>query len=201
MAEAVRGGGRVARVHTGDPGLYGAVREQMELLERDGIPHETIPGVTASFAAAALASRSFTVPGITQTLIITRLAGRTPVPEREALAGLAAHGAAMAVYLSAGDPEGVQTALLEGGMAPETLVALGYRVGWPDQRMAECALGQLAATAREQGFTRQTVFLVLPGQGGGEDGQAAETARSLLYDKTFSHGFRAAEEEFSDADD
>lgn len=187
MVETVRSGGRVARVHTGDPALYGAVREQAELLERDGITHQTIPGVTAAFAAAAAASASFTVPGGTQTLIITRLEGRTPVPEAEALSRMAAHGSAMAVYLSAGDPEGVEAALLAGGMPPDTLVTLGYRVGWPDQKMAQCTLDEMARTARKRGFSRQTVFLVLPGPCG-ESGR--EAGKSLLYDETFTHMFR-----------
>lgn len=183
MRGAVRAGKSVARVHTGDPSLYGAVREQMALLERDGINYETVPGVTASFAAAAAMNRSFTVPETTQTLIITRLAGRTPVPEAENLRSLAAHGCAMAIYLSAGDPEMLQAELLAGGMEPTTLVGMGCRVGWPDQQTCECTLDELATTARKSGFTRQTVFLVLPGE-------VAGGAESLLYDKTFSHGFR-----------
>ncbi len=186
MAETVRQGGMVARVHTGDPGLYGAVREQAELLDGDGISWEVVPGVTAGFAAAAAAGRSFTVPEVTQTLIFSRLEGRTPVPEREHLRELARSRSAMCIYLSAGDPEGVRQALLEGGMPGETVVLEAYRVGWSDQKIAETTLENLAATAREHGFTRQTVFLVLPGQGAHDLG----TARSLLYDKDFQHMYR-----------
>lgn len=186
MAETVRQGGMVARVHTGDPSLYGAVREQAELLGRDGISWEIVPGVTAGFAAAAAAGRSFTVPGVTQTLIFSRLEGRTPVPDREHLRELARSCSSMCIYLSAGAPEGVQQALLEGGMPGETVVLEAYRVGWPDQRVAETTLENLAATAREHGFTRQTVFLVLPGQGAHDLG----TAKSLLYDKNFQHMYR-----------
>ncbi|ADU64003.1 MULTISPECIES: precorrin-4 C(11)-methyltransferase [Pseudodesulfovibrio] len=186
IMETVRQGGTVARVHTGDPSLYGAIREQMDLLARDGVPCAVVPGVTSAFAAAALAGRSYTVPEVTQTLILTRLAGKTPVPETESLRSLAAHGSAMCVYLSAGDPAGVQGELLAGGLAPATLVVIARRVGWPDQAVVETDLAHLAATARERGFTRQTVFLILPGQGAHDAGQA----RSLLYDPGFSHMFR-----------
>lgn len=186
MMETIRAGGSVARVHTGDPALYGAIREQMDLLDRDGATYEVVPGVTAGFAAAAAACRSYTVPEVTQTLIFTRLAGRTPVPESENLRALAAHGSAMCIYLSAGDPEGIQRELEAGGLNPATLVVMAYRVGWPEEKVVETTLSTLASTARENDFTRQTVFLVLPGQGMEDAG----SAKSLLYDATFSHGYR-----------
>jgi precorrin-4/cobalt-precorrin-4 C11-methyltransferase len=186
MAETVKAGGDVARVHTGDPSLYGAIREQMELLDRDGIKYDVVPGVTAGFAAAAAAGVSYTVPEVTQTLIFTRMAGKTPVPEAESLRALAGHGCAMCVYLSAGDPEGVQEALLEGGYAGETRIVMGFRVGWPEERVVFTDLARLAQSARENDFTRQTVFLVLPGQGELDQGQA----KSLLYDAGFAHGYR-----------
>jgi precorrin-4/cobalt-precorrin-4 C11-methyltransferase len=186
ILETVRAGGMVARVHTGDPSLYGAIREQMALLDRDGVSCAVVPGVTAGFAAAAAACRSFTVAEVTQTLIFTRIAGKTPVPEGEALRKLAAHGSAMCIYLSAGDPEGVQSELLAGGLAASTLVVMAYRVGWPEERVMETELARLAETAREQDFTRQTVFLVLPGQGAEDAG----TAKSLLYDEHFKHMYR-----------
>ncbi|MGD8388323.1 MAG: cobalt-precorrin-4/precorrin-4 C(11)-methyltransferase, partial [Desulfobacteraceae bacterium] len=115
MKETVRAGGIVARVHTGDPALYGAVREQMVLLRRDGITYQVIPGVTVAFAAAAAAGVSFTLPEKTQSLILTRLEGHTPVPGRERLREMARHQASMAVYLSTGDPEGVVRELRDGG--------------------------------------------------------------------------------------
>ena len=186
MMETINTGGMVARVHTGDSSLYGAIREQIELLDRDGATYEVVPGVTAAFAAAASACRSYTVPEVTQTLIFTRMAGRTPVPESERLRSLAAHGSAMCIYLSAGDPEGVQVELEAGGLPGKTLVVQAYRVGWPEEKVVETDLAHLAKTARENGFTRQTVFLVMPGQGV-ED---AEAAKSLLYDKDFKHGYR-----------
>jgi len=186
IMETVRAGGTVARVHTGDPALYGAIREQMALLDRDGVEYAVVPGVTAGFAAAAAACRSYTVPEVTQTLIFTRIAGKTPVPENEALRKLAAHGSAMCVYLSAGDPEGVQSGLLAGGLAASTLVVMAYRVGWPDEKVVDTDLGRLAETARKNDFTRQTVFLVLPGQGAAD----ASAAKSLLYDGNFKHMYR-----------
>ena len=177
----------VARVHTGDPSLYGAIREQMALLDAGSeYQYAVVPGVTAGFAAAAAARRSYTVPNVTQTLIFTRIEGRTPVPEAEALRKLAAHGSAMCIYLSAGDPEGVQRELLAGGLSPSTLVVMAHRVGWEDQRVVDAELSGLAEAARDNGFTRQTVFLILPGQGAEDAGEA----RSLLYDEHFTHMYR-----------
>ena len=187
LAETVRGGGMAARVHTGDPSLYGAVREQVRLLDAEGIAWEMVPGVTAAFAAAAQAGVSFTQPDGTQSLIVTRLAGRTPVPEAEGLAALAAHGSAMAVYLSATDAEGVQRELLAAGHAPDTPVVVAHRVGWPDQRILRAPLEKLAENVRAAGITRQTVFLLLPG----------ENVRgvSRLYAADFAHGFRPSKED------
>ena len=176
----------VARVHTGDPSLYGALREQAALLDADGIPWCVIPGVTAACAAAAAAGITFTVPEVTQSLIITRMEGRTPVPEREALHLLAAHGTSMAIYLSAGACEDLQAKLL-AHTPPDTPVLCAYRVGWPEQRLIWATAGTLAHCVHEHGLVRQTVFLVLPGQ------NAADTA-SLLYAANFSHGYRQADE-------
>jgi len=183
MRGTVRAGGLVARVHTGDPSLFGAVREQAALLERDGIPYEIIPGVTAAMAAAASAKVSFTVPERVQTLILTRLSGRTPVPEKERLEELSRRGASMAVYLSASDPDGLVEGLLAGGYDPATPVVAAYRVGWPEERIVRTRISDLARAVKEAGMQRQTVFLVLPG----EDG---ESPVSRLYSREFSHGFR-----------
>lgn len=184
IREAVAAGKSVVRVHTGDPALYGAVREQARLLDADGITWQVVPGVTASFAGAAAAGLSFTVPEKTQTLIITRMEGRTPVPEGERLRELAQHGTSLAVYLSAGDPEGLQSELEAAGLAGDVRVVVAYRVGWPEETLAYTTLSELAVTARENGFTRQTVFLILPGE---DD----EDHVSKLYDKNFTHGYRA----------
>ncbi len=189
LRDCAHSGGMAARVHTGEPSLYGAVREQAALLDAEGIAWGVVPGVSSAFAAAAAARVSFTVPGGPQTFILTRLSGRTPVPESEALPLLAAHGAAMAVLLSASDPERVQDELVQGGYAPETSVVIGHKVGWPGGETVRTTLGELARTTREAGFTRQTVFLVLPGQD-----LAPEASHSRLYDADFSHGWRAARE-------
>jgi len=183
LLECVRAGGDAARVHTGDPGLYGAVAEQAALLDRDGVAWEVVPGVTAAFAAAAAAGVGFTAPGVSQSLVITRAPGRTPVPESESLRSLAAHGCALAVYLSAAQATTVQEELLAGGLAPDTPVVIGHRVGWPDGSLRRTRLDGLAEAA--SGLDRQAVFLVLPGLG-------KEAGRSRLYAPDFGHGFRSA---------
>lgn len=182
MLETVRAGGLVARVHTGDPSLFGAVREQMRLLDRDGIEYELVPGVSAVFAVAAAAKVSLTVPERCQTLVVARAEGRTPVPEGGRIRDLAGPSRALAVYLSAGDPAAVAQELLDAGIDPAALVVIGHRVGWPGERVLRSTVATLAADA--QGCSRQTVFLVLPA----EDGSAGA---SKLYDAQFSHGFRS----------
>ncbi len=183
LRERLRRGLLVARVHTGDPGLYGAIREQIHLLEEEGLPYEIIPGITAAFAAAAKAGVSYTLPERTQSLILTRASGRTPVPDSEALPGLAAHGAAMAIYLSAAGAEKVQRQLLDGGYVPDTPVVIAYRVGWPEERILKVRLQDMAKTAEQEGITRQALFLILPGQ-------QEEPVFSKLYSPGFSHGYR-----------
>ncbi|WP_029460310.1 precorrin-4 C(11)-methyltransferase [Solidesulfovibrio alcoholivorans] len=187
LVATARQGGLAARVHTGDPSLYGAVSEQIRLLVADGIPYTVVPGVTSAAAAAAAFGVSFTEPEATQTLILTRQAGRTPMPPGESLRELARHGASMAVYLSAGDPEGVAQALSEGGLPGSTPVAVAHRLGWPGEKRRLATVDTLAQTVRAEGMDRQTVFLVLPGLGRG--------TASKLYDPSFGHGFRPARED------
>jgi len=187
LAETVRAGGTAARVHTGDPALYGAIAEQAALLAAEGIACAVIPGVTSASAAAAAFGVSFTVPEATQTLILTRLAGRTPMPPGESLDDLARHQAAMAVYLSAGDPEGVCDALARGGYPPDTPVAIAHRLGWPGEILLWATVATLAGVTRQAGLTRQTIFLVLPGLG--------RAGQSRLYAPSFGHGFRPARDE------
>ncbi len=187
MMETVRAGGLVARVHTGDPSLYGAIREQMVLLDREQVAYEIIPGVTAAFAAAAAAKISFTLPAKTQTLIFTRQGGRTNVPDREGLQSLARHRTSMAVYLSASDPKGMAEELLAGGYPEDTPVVLGYRVGWPDEKILATELGSVVDVARSSQIQRQAVFLILPGQ-------RDNPVFSRLYSPRFSHGFRKGKE-------
>ncbi len=183
VREVALAGGLVARVHTGDPSLYGALREQTALLDADGIPWRVIPGVTAACAAAAAAGVSFSIPGISQSLILCRAAGRTPVPQRESLAALAAHRTAMAVYLSA-HAAGRMAEELGGALAPETPVLCARRVGWPEELLVWTTLAELAACVERNGLDSQTIFLILPGE---TDGGAA---RSRLYAPDFSHGRR-----------
>lgn len=185
LCETVAGGGLAARVHTGDPSLFGAVREQAALLDRDGVPWEVVPGVTAAFAAAAMAGISFTVPGRTQSLVFTRAPGRTPMPGGESLASFAAHGCSLAVYLSTGLAGDVREALLAGGLAPGTAVVAAHRAGWPDGEAVRTTVGGMAEAAAERGWAGQAVFLVLPGEDAGP-------AASRLYDPSFAHGCRAA---------
>jgi len=179
---AWRKGERVVRLQAGDPSLYGAVAEQADLLTREGVLYEVVPGVTAVAAAAAALKVSVTAPEITQTLILTRLAGRTPMPESEALRSLARHKSSLALYLSAADPETARDELLTGGYPPNTCVAVAYRVGWPEEELHLSTIESFPELVRERGLSRQTLFLVLPGY-------HAKT-RSKLYDPDFTHGAR-----------
>lgn len=188
MMETVRRGGMVARVHTGDPSLYGAVREQAALLDKEGVSYEIVPGVTAAFAAAAAARVGLTEPERTQTLVITRLAGRTPVPERERLASLAAHGCTIAVYLSGEKPEDLHEELHAAGLDDETRIVVAHKVGQPEETIHHARLGDVPALVRDKGLTRQTVYLVLPWLAEGE-----APARSRLYAPDFGHGWREAD--------
>ncbi len=183
ILKTVRSGGMVARVHTGDPSLYGAIKEQMILLDRDGISYDVIPGITSAFAAAAAAKVSFTLPGKSQSLIFARLGRRTPVPKRESLKELSRSRSSMAIYLSSADPMAVQRELIEGGYPKDTAVVIGYRIGWPDQRIITTDISSLARDIRDAGIKRQAVFLILPGQEG-------DPVFSRLYSQDFSHGFR-----------
>ncbi len=173
---------RIVRVHTGDPSIYGAVAEQACLLSAEGIPYEVIPGVSCAFAAAAEAGVSLTLPEGSQTVIVTRAGGRTPVPDSQDLVRLARSMASMAIYLSGTMAGKVQKKLLQGGLGPETNVVIGHRVGWPEGRVRRCSLGKLAETAREMEITGQAVFLILP--------DSHERGRSRLYSDDFHHTFR-----------
>jgi precorrin-4/cobalt-precorrin-4 C11-methyltransferase len=180
IMEHVRAGRDVARVHTGDPSLYGAMLEQMRLLDAEGVEYEVVPGVTAAFAAAAEARAVFTVPERCQTLVLTRLPGRTPVPEAERLRELAKTGAALAVYLSGGKAADLAEELRAAGLPENAPILCARRVGWPEQRLVWTDVAGLEHAARD--MDRQTVFLVLPDAKGGQ--------RSKLYDPDFAHGFR-----------
>ena len=179
---------KIARVHSGDPSLWGAVLEQTEVCEELGLSWEIVPGVSSLGAAAAAIGRELTVPEISQSVILTRRASRTPMPEGEDIKSFAAHGTTMAVFLSAARPRLLQEELLEGGYPPETPCAVVYKASWPDEQIIECRLEELADHMREAGFTRQALVFVGPGlEAGG--------TRSHLYHPEFSHSFRNAQRE------
>lgn len=179
-------GCEVARLHTGDPSLYGAIREQMDALERLNIPYDVTPGVSAFSGAAAALRAEYTLPEVSQTVIITRAEGRTPVPEGEKLRDLARHQATMVLFLSAGLLPKVQEELLAGGYPPDTPAAIVYKATWPDEKVFYCTVDSLAETAEQNGISQTALVTV---------GRFLEGkyARSRLYDPSFSHGWREAQ--------
>jgi precorrin-4/cobalt-precorrin-4 C11-methyltransferase len=182
-------GKKVVRLHSGDPSLYGAIFEQMFALRQLGIPYEVIPGVTAAFAAAAAVGLEYTMPEICQTLILTRMAGRTPTPELESLKSLAAHQASMAVYLSSSLVEKVE-AILSEAYGKTASVVVAYRVSQPDQKIVWTTAGNLTETMKAENIVRQALIIA---------GKVLEYFDkdfpvSKLYDRTFSHGFRKGNE-------
>lgn len=183
VLEAMRMGENIVRLHTGDPCLYGAIREQMDALDRLGIPYDVTPGVSSFCAAAAALGAEYTLPGVSQSVILTRMAGRTAVPERESIAALAAHGASMAVFLSAGMLEELQTELLKGAYTPNTPAALVYKATWPEEKAVRCTVGTLAQAGREHQITKTALVLV-------GDFLNGDYQRSRLYDPAFTTGFR-----------
>ncbi len=182
-------GKRVVRLHSGDPSLYGAIFEQMALLRQLGIPYEVIPGVTAAFAAAAAICLEYTMPEICQTLILTRMAGKTPTPELESLKSLAEHQASMAIYLSSNLAENVGKVLSETYGA-EASVVVAYRVSQPGQKIIRTTAGHLAETMKTENINRQALIIA----GKVLDFSEEHFPVSKLYDRTFSHGFRSADE-------
>jgi precorrin-4/cobalt-precorrin-4 C11-methyltransferase len=191
MARGYEDGLKVVRLHTGDPSIYGAIHEQMTALEARGVATRVIPGVTSALAAAAGLGLEFTLPEITQTLIITRVAGRTPVPEGENLAALASVGASLALYLSAGQGEETGLALTQG-YGPDAPLALCYRATWPDARLVWTTCGRLAETLKAEGLDRHTLILAGPAVAALRNREAAPVSR--LYDAKFSHAHRAAKD-------
>lgn len=185
IEKAEKNGETTVRLHTGDPCLYGAIREQMDKLKPRGIDYDITPGVSSFCGAAAAAEAEYTLPGISQTVIITRMAGRTPVPERESMVSLAQHGATMVVFLSSGLLPKVQEALLEGAYTEKTPCALVYKATWPEQRVLYTRLGTLAEKAAEAGISKTALVLVGDFLGEGYE-------RSKLYDPEFTTEFREA---------
>ena len=185
--EAAEAAGKTTvRLHSGVPSLYGAIGEQMREFDRLGIPCDITPGVSAFAGAAAALGIEYTLPGVSQSVVITRAAGRTPVPEGESLRSFAAHRATMVLFLSAGLTGSVTEELTAGGYPKDTPAAIVYKASWPDERIFRCTLGTLEKTARENGVTKTALIVV-----GGVLGESFE--RSKLYDPSFSTGFREAE--------
>ena len=184
MEEAYDTGKTVVRLHSGDPSVYGAIREQMDELDKRGIPYEICPGVSSFTAAAASLKAEYTVPGVSQTVILTRMAGRTPVPEKEDIRKLAVHGASMAVFLSVSMVQGLQEELLaSGGYLPDTPCAIVYKASWPEEKIIRTVLSKLADAVREEGITKTALILV-----GNFLGDSS--VRSCLYDPAFHTEYR-----------
>lgn len=181
-------GKMTVRLHTGDPSVYGAVREQMDELDRRGISYESCPGVSACFGAAASLNLEYTLPGISQSLIITRMEGRTKVPEKERIESLAAHRASMAVYLSAGMLEELGRKLIAGGYDKTTPAALVYKATWAEEEAYVCTVETLAAVAKEHGIAKTALVLV------GDAIAHQNYQKSRLYASDFTTAFRKAKE-------
>ena len=186
MESAEAEGKTTVRLHTGDPSVYGAIREQMDALEKKGISFDIVPGVSSFCAAAASARAEYTLPGVSQSVILTRMAGRTPVPDREAISSLAAHGASMAVFLSAGMLSALQEELLKGAYTEDTPACIVYKASWPEEKVLPCTVGSLAAVGQKNSVEKTALILVGDFLNGSFD-------RSCLYDPSFSTGFREKE--------
>jgi precorrin-4/cobalt-precorrin-4 C11-methyltransferase len=179
IVKAIYDGKNVARIHTGDPSMYGAISEQMALLDRDIIEYEVIPGVSSAMAAAAVLKTEFTFPDITQTAIFTRIHGETPVPEKEDLAELAKHQATMIIFLSTHRAKAVEEKLLDAYPA-DTPAVIAYRVGWPDQMIIHTTVEHIADQIREYNLNRQALIMV----GHVFDLKTRRSGRSILYGKS-----------------
>lgn len=182
MREAEEAGFQVARVHTGDPAIYGAHREQMDELDKLGIAYDVIPGVSSFLATAAALKKEYTLPGVSQTVILTRMEGRTPMPEKEKLADLARHQATMIIFLSVGQMEALAAQLMTS-YPPETPVAVVYKASWEDQKIVTGDLTDIAQKVKEAGITKTALTVV-----GNFLGDRYELSK--LYDKHFTHEFR-----------
>ncbi|HEY3379432.1 MAG TPA: precorrin-4 C(11)-methyltransferase [Armatimonadota bacterium] len=184
MARAYNEGKCVVRLHTGDPSIYGAIGEQMAALDARKIPYTVIPGVSSFLASAAALPTELTLPGVSQTVIITRCPGRTPVPPGQEIASLASHGATMAIFLSAGRLEETVAELCQH-YAPSTPAAIVQRASWPEQKIIRGTLATIAAQAEAEGIDRTAMILV-------GDVLANAGEASKLYDRAFAHGYREA---------
>ena len=175
----------LVRLHTGDPSIYGAIKEQMDLLKEHRIEYEVVPGVSSFCGAAAALKAEYTLPGVSQTVILSRMEGRTPVPSEEEIARLASHKASMVLFLTSSLIDKLTEKLLEGGYQEDTPAAIVYKATWPDQKVIRTTVGGLAASAKENDITKTALILI-------GDFLSGEYERSKLYDKTFTHEFRKA---------
>ena len=185
IEEAVQNGKIVVRLHTGDPAIYGAIQEQMDELKKRKIAFEVVPGVSSFLATAAALRQEYTLPDISQTVIVTRNEGRTPVPERESLRSLAAHHATMCIFLSVHMLSDVVKELLAGGYEPETPIAIVHKASWPEQKIVRATLETIADNVKEEQITRTAMIVVGWCLG-------ADYSLSRLYAPEFSHMFRQA---------
>ena len=186
MKDTEARGGMTVRLHTGDPSLYGAIREQMDELDKLGVGYDVTPGVSSFCGAAAALGAEYTLPGVSQTVIITRMAGRTPVPEGEELRKMASHGCTMVLFLSTGLLEDVEQELAAGGYAPDTPAAIVYKATWPDEKVVRCTVATLAASAEREQITKTALIIV------GDAVAQTGYERSKLYDPGFTTEFRQA---------
>ncbi len=184
MKQAADAGKVTVRLHTGDQSVYGAVKEQMDELDGLGISYDSCPGVSACFGAAASLNLEYTLPGVSQSLIITRIEGRTPVPEKESIESFAAHQASMAIYLSTGHLAELTRRLIAGGYSPDTPAAICYKATWPDEESYVCTIAELEQTAAEHNITKTALIIV------GDVVKTGNYDRSKLYDKYFTTEFR-----------
>lgn len=186
MRKAEASGKNTVRLHTGDPSIYGAIREQTDRLDELGISYNICPGVSSFCGAAAALKAEYTLPEVSQSVIITRMAGRTPVPEKESLESLASHGASMVIFLSAGMTAEVSERLQNGGYSSETPAALVYKATWEDEKVCRCTVGTLAETAEKNGINKTALIVV-------GDFLGENRFLSKLYDPSFETGFRKAQ--------
>ncbi len=187
METGDRQGKKIVRLHTGDPSIYGAIREQMDMLLQRGIEYCVVPGVSSFCGAAAALKAEYTLPGVCQTVILTRMEGRTPVPERERISQLAAIHASMAIFLSSSMLEHLSRELIAGGYQLDTPAAIVYKATWPDEKIVRTSIEKLAAAAKENNISKTALILV-------GDFLGKEYTRTKLYDPAFTHMFREASE-------
>ena len=188
MRDAEQAGKTTVRLQTGDPSLYGAIREQMDLLDEAGIPYDYCPGVSSLNGAAAALKMEYTLPDVSQSVVITRMAGRTPVPERESVRSFAAHRATMVLFLSAGLLDQAAEELTAGGYDADTPAAIVYKASWPDERTYLCTVATLAECAKEHQVTKTALIIV------GDAVAQSGYSRSQLYHPGFSTEYRPAKE-------